>query len=995
MLHPLVSPDENIVHELPISSLEREVSRIRSYLLQQNCPGRAVLGISISSPLLAACCMEAAVTSGWSYVYCCPGLSSEDIQARITSYAISVMLTDRSGLEGVYCFNPENSGGDTEEGYQSQPCAISGAAVRLTGKGEEWRMNAQEQELYYSSLSAALQLRVGEQLVVAVNGLNPEAVCDLIITVIRAERQVTLSIQPTLDLAGISSDMNTTIVAHERVWQTMLRCWMEPKGKSDLRVFAIGSHSILNRTLDRYRENFVNGLCGFLLSVQGEPFLLAFQKGYAEVPSFGGQYELVPAGKPLPPGNCILLNERQRRPWAGTAGTLYTDRNNSYSTTDCQGFYGPEGSLYIRSASAGFQKADPELLEEILSFLPELREVHIETAGGKVACQAVAEPSADCDEASIARKIKDALPLRLQPETITLMAPWDEENGGWTGQTQTKNRLSEPDNSLRYEVIGRAVMEVLNRTHLGLDDHFFDMGLDSVSAMRLAVRLRKEGFEADIRSIFTAPTVRSLSLALNQRGLDEISEDTHFVRKERYVEESLAIIRSERDRSYAKGMLDSDPGIEAIYPLTPMQQVILAQNLNYRKTGLDVVILEYRLNGSLQPELLEAALQETVRRHPVLRSGFMWRRLSHPLQVVYQDPEFKLEQENLQELAAVFREERYRTRLSEVRTTGFNIAEPPLIRALLFASAPQEWIFALACQSSLFDGWSSNLILNDVIGIYSALVHGEKPVLKPAEPFICYARWLEAQDVDAARLYWVGELSGWTPLLSRHSVQMRSNYEPEEIIVELSGEVLQHIQACKEKSHITAHTILLGAWVKLQAEMAETNDVLVSMIVSGRPESLDEADTIVGLFSNTVLLRITNEAGGDIDERQEWLNMIQEKVTRQKPYEYQTLQQIAEWCKLPVESLQQAVYTGSFVYLNFPMDVEDNTGGELSFIPLAEAGYVNAPFRMYVHPLNNHKLILRYDAYYYTKPQAEQWMGRYTEIVKQLVLPSEGGRSHE
>lgn len=77
---------------------------------------------------------------------------------------------------------------------------------------------------------------------------------------------------------------------------------------------------------------------------------------------------------------------------------------------------------------------------------------------------------------------------------------------------------------------------------------------------------------------------------------------------------------------------------------------------------------------------------------------------------------------------------------------------------------------------------------------------------------------------------------------------MRSHYEPEEIIADLSAEVLQHIQSFKERNRITAHTILLGAWAMLQAEMAENSDVLISMIVSGRPESLDDADSIVGLF---------------------------------------------------------------------------------------------------------------------------------------------------
>ncbi|MEK4007737.1 condensation domain-containing protein [Paenibacillus sp. FSL H3-0333] len=1001
MLHPLVSRDESTVHEFQLNCLEQEVSRLRTFLLQEDLPERAVLGICTASPLFAACCMEAAVKSGWSYVYCRPCLSSEDVKAIVTSYSISIMFTDRNDLEGVRCFNPEKDGRDAQAGYQSQQSAIPGAAVRLTGKGTEWRMNGREQELYYSALSAALQLRVGENMVVAVKGLNPETVCDLVIAFIRAGRQAALSIQPTLDLEGISA--NTTIVAHERIWRTMLRTGVE-QDKSNLRVFAIGAHSMLNRTLDLYRENFVNGLCGFFLSARGEPFILAYQNSYEEVLPFDGQYELVPAGKPLPPGNCILLNERQHRPWAGAVGTLYTHWNHSYSITDCQGFYDPEGSLYIRSASADLQKADPGLLEEILSFLPELREVRMEIGGGTLVCLAIAEPSAGCDETTVRKKIKDELPLQLQPGTINLIAPGDGANAGRnTGEAQMGHALAEKwwlptdkaDSSMRYEAIGRSVMEVLNRTNLDFDDNFFDMGLDSISAMRLAVRLRKEGFQADIRCIFTAPTVRSLSLALSRKGLDEIFEDKHVVLKERYVEESLALIRSEKDRKYGKDMLDSGPGIEAIYPLTPMQQVILAQNLNYRNTGLDVVIMEYRLNGRLQPVFFEAALKETIRRHPVLRSGFLWRRLSHPLQVVYQDPEFKLEQENLLELAPEFREERYRSRLAEVRTTGFNIAEPPLLRALLFASAPQEWIFALVCQSSLFDGWSSNLIFNDVIRIYSAFVHGEETRLNPAEPFICYAKWLEAQDVEAARSYWVKELSSWVPPISRPPVQMRSHYEPEEIIADLSAEVLQHIQSFKERNRITAHTILLGAWAMLQAEMAENSDVLISMIVSGRPESLDDADSIVGLFSNTVLLRVANGTLGDIDERLSWLSMIQEKVTRQKPYEYQTLQQIAEWCKLPVESLQQAVYTGAFVYLNFPMDITESMGEDLSFIPLSEAGYVSAPFRMYVHPINNHKLILRYDGYYFKKPQAEQWLSRYADIVKQLVYPPQGGREHE
>src|SRR6185503_810046 len=210
--------------------------------------------------------------------------------------------------------------------------------------------------------------------------------------------------------------------------------------------------------------------------------------------------------------------------------------------------------------------------------------------------------------------------------------------------------------------------------------------------------------------------------------------------------------------------------VEAIYPLSPLQEAMLSDSLLGRdlrgKTGQWVCALQGRLDVSA----FERAWQQVADRHSILRTFFVWKRVEKPLQVAHKHLAIRLAKQDWSGLSAGEQEERFEAFLKSDREQQFDPSQAPPIRLTLCQTSDDEHQLVISYHRMALDDRSLHLILKEAFACYEAYCQGQEPQLPPVESYRNYAAWIKAQDRSRSEAFWREELAGiiaQTPLVDR------------------------------------------------------------------------------------------------------------------------------------------------------------------------------------------------------------------------------------
>jgi len=202
--------------------------------------------------------------------------------------------------------------------------------------------------------------------------------------------------------------------------------------------------------------------------------------------------------------------------------------------------------------------------------------------------------------------------------------------------------------------------------------------------------------------------------------------------------------------------------IEAIYPLSPMQQGMLFHSLYAPKTGVYVEQLFCTLRGDLDVHAFERAWQRVLDRHGVLRTAFVWEEVDEPVQVVHQQVSLPVTHVDWRGLARPEQQARLAAFREADQRLGFDLSFAPLIRLTLFHLADGEYEFLWSHHHILLDGWSLPLVLEEIVTCYEAFRKGREVTIPRRRPYRDYIAWLKGQDLEAAEAFWRDSLAGFS-----------------------------------------------------------------------------------------------------------------------------------------------------------------------------------------------------------------------------------------
>ncbi|WP_261763840.1 non-ribosomal peptide synthetase [Pseudonocardia asaccharolytica] len=298
-----------------------------------------------------------------------------------------------------------------------------------------------------------------------------------------------------------------------------------------------------------------------------------------------------------------------------------------------------------------------------------------------------------------------------------------------------------------------------------------------------------------------------------------------------------------------------------IWPLSPLQEgMFFHANLQAGLddgdglyTGQDVFDLRDRLDAAR----LGRAAAALLARHPGMRAGFTGDGLRTPVQFVAEDLRMPLDVVDLTGLPPDERESRAEALLAADRARPFDLARPPLARLLLLRLGEPggDVVDRLVVSHHLmvWDGWSAGLFLEQLFTLYAR--DGDEADLPRPGTYRDHLAWLAGQDVDAAMAAWRDALGG----LAEPTLVGPAGTDPEpprRLRAELPEELTEALRATARRAGLTLNTLLSTAWGLVLAATLGRDDVVFGATVAGRPAEVPGVESIVGLFLNTVPVRV-------------------------------------------------------------------------------------------------------------------------------------------
>ena len=360
--------------------------------------------------------------------------------------------------------------------------------------------------------------------------------------------------------------------------------------------------------------------------------------------------------------------------------------------------------------------------------------------------------------------------------------------------------------------------------------------------------------------------------------------------------------------------------IQEVWPLSPLQEGLLFHAL-YDGQGPDVYTVQHAfgLAGPLDAEVMRAAGQALLDRHASLRASFRQPAgLGKPVQVIVREAKPSWQEADLGALGETDALAEAERLAAAERHRRFDLAVPPLLRFLLIRLSPERHRLVITSHHILIDGWSMPVLARELFAVYAA--GGDAACLPPVRPYREFLGWLAAQDTGAARAAWTAELAGLDEptLLASAAQAARVLAPPEDIHVQLAADLTAVLGEQARAARITLNTVLQGAWGLLLGRLTGRSDVAFGITVAGRPHELPGAESMLGLFINTVPVRVRTDPA---DLVASMLSGLQNRQSALLAYHHLGLAEIQR------AAGPGAVFDTLMVYENYPVGPAGPAGG--------------------------------------------------------------------
>ncbi|WAK04165.1 amino acid adenylation domain-containing protein [Methylobacter sp. YRD-M1] len=409
--------------------------------------------------------------------------------------------------------------------------------------------------------------------------------------------------------------------------------------------------------------------------------------------------------------------------------------------------------------------------------------------------------------------------------------------------------------------------ELLKVDQVGRHDNFFELGGHSLLAVTLIARMRQAGLNTDVRALFAAPTLAGLAAAVGgdsrqvpvppnriQAGCEAITPDMLPL---------VALEQADIDRITA-AVPGGVANVQDIYPLAPLQEGILFHHLMesegdaYLLPALMAFDTRERLDSFL------TALQAAVARHDILRTAVVWEGLPEPVQVVWREAKLAIEEVVLDPEAGTVAEqlvERY-----DPRHYRINVRQAPLVSGFTaYDSREGRWLLLLLSHHLALDHTALGILLEE-IQMHQLGQEHLLPAPQPFRNFVAQARLgISREEHEAFFRGMLGDIDEPTVPFGVLDVQGDGS-GIEEAKQDLDLDLARRLREQARTLGISAASLFHLAWAAVLSRTSGRDDVVFGTVLFGRMQGGEGADRVLGMFINTLPLRVRLAQGSVLEQ---------------------------------------------------------------------------------------------------------------------------------
>ncbi|MBV6715103.1 non-ribosomal peptide synthetase [Paenibacillus chitinolyticus] len=378
--------------------------------------------------------------------------------------------------------------------------------------------------------------------------------------------------------------------------------------------------------------------------------------------------------------------------------------------------------------------------------------------------------------------------------------------------------------------------------------------------------------------------------------------------------------------------------IEKMSHLTPLQEGMLFHALMNPDSHAYLEQVSLSIRGDLDVQALERSFCLLVKRHETLRSNMYHKNVAKPRQIVFKEREASVFFEDLAVLPDSERNTELESLIQADKNRPFDISKELLVRLTVLRTSRQEYTLLFTFHHIIMDGWCIGIVLEELLSYYEAEKNGRQASLPEVRPYSLYVQWLQKQDQTAASDYWRALLEGVeepSGLPGNTGISGGKGYLPSERKFTVGADTARQLRGIAERSGATISSLFLAAWALILGRYNRSEDVVFGTVVSGRPPEIEGIERMVGLFINTVPVRISLQSDNTFTGL---LKEVQRQTVQSRAYDYYSLAEIQAQSALKQDLIGHIV-----VFENYPLqeligqeDLENRLGFAITEAGLSE-----------------------------------------------------------
>lgn len=492
--------------------------------------------------------------------------------------------------------------------------------------------------------------------------------------------------------------------------------------------------------------------------------------------------------------------------------------------------------------------------------------------------------------------LQKSLPEYMVPSAFVFLERLPLTNNGKIN----RNALPDPIRSIQQntyvaprtetdKVLCEAWQDLLNIEKVGITDNFFQLGGHSLLVMQLIARLRKNGLRLTARQIFSTPRLVDLADALDgasTQSKNQFKAPENLIPPDcEHITSNMLSMVSLTEEEIAK-ISATVPGnaanIQDIYPLAPLQEGILFHHMMNPEKDPYVMQALFRVSGEDAVHEFISALQFIVNRHDVLRTAIVWRELSTPVQVVCRQVNLPVSWLDLHDSVDLEAELRARC-INE--TQQMDLRKAPLLQLQIAADVHSGQHYIQLQYHHIISDHVGLEIIEKELSLYRSGQVQQLPTPVSYREFVAHTQHQSAhQNQEAFFASMLGDVE--EPTLPFNLVDVAGDGSRiVEACAQVPAEISESIRRATKALAMSPAVLFHSAWAMVLANCSGRDDVVFGTVFSGRLQGAVDAENMLGVFINTLPIRIKLHKV----TATELLQQVHQLLTELLPYEQASL----------------------------------------------------------------------------------------------------------